>query len=113
METTDTQTQEKIPEITNKLKIDGELIDFEGNLNNNSQELIKQALQQIEYYRTQSHQLKVKMLEIEQSKLRHSQQYDGIVVIFCACVLVLLTFFSYTIVSGVAGYFNNQSARVK
>lgn len=69
-----------------------------------SQAVIQDLLRQSEYYRLKAHQL-------EQEKLKKQSGNDAVVVIFTACVLSLVIFSGYAIITSLTN--QNQSPKIQ
>jgi cytochrome c-type biogenesis protein CcmH/NrfG len=96
---------QEFPQVKVKLSKSGEL-NFEGELNSESQKLLEQCLQQAEYYRQKSSDSEAKSLNLK-------TQVDSIVVVFIACLLSLLSFSSYIVVSQVTNWFREVTTDVQ
>lgn len=76
-------------------------VNFEGELTKETQEIVQQALQQAEYY-------KQKAAQLESEKIKQNTEFDSIVIVFVSCVLALLLFGSFMIVSSIRNAFIQQ-----
>jgi hypothetical protein len=70
-------------------------IEFEGQMNEDVQELINTALQNAEYYKQKTIELEKKTVELEQQKLQKICEIDFINVVFVGSVITM-TFFLFT-----------------
>jgi hypothetical protein len=70
-------------------------ISFDGDMSDTkTQELLQQALQQAEYY-------KQKTAQLESEKIKQHTEIDSVVIVFVSCVLALLLFGSFMLVSSI------------
>ena len=95
----------EFPQVKVKLSKSGEL-NFEGELNSESQKLLEQCLQQAEYYRQKSSESETKGLDFK-------HQVDSVVIVFFACLLALVSFGSYIVVSHVTNWFREVTTDVR
>ena len=93
--------QQTRPQINIKLSPTGQL-NYEGELNQESAEILEKLLQQAEYYRS-------KTKESESEKQQARQQIDSITIVFVGCLFTLMVFVTYTVVSGISNFFTQQS----
>lgn len=100
----DLQPNQTRPKINIKLSPCGQL-NYEGELNQQSAEILEKLLQQAEYYRSKSK-------ESETEKQQARQQIDSITMVFVGCVFCLMVFLTYTVVSSISNFFtqHNQTA---
>jgi hypothetical protein len=77
-------------------------LNFEGELNQESAEVLSKLLQQAEYYRA-----KTKQSDTETTQAK--QQIDSITMTFLGCVLTLMVFGTYSVVSSVSRHFSAHS----
>ena len=94
-------SQNQYSQINIKLSPSGQL-NYEGELNQESAEILEKLLQQAEYYRSKSK-------EAETERVEAKQQIDSITMVFVGCVLTLIVFMTYTVVSGITNFFTQQS----
>ena len=95
------QNQRQSPQINIKLSPTGQL-NYEGELNQESAEILEKLLQQAEYYRSKSK-------ESESERVEAKQQIDSITMVFVGCCFTLLIFMTYRVVSGISNFFTQQS----
>jgi len=96
-----TDTKHNPQKFSFNLRQDGQL-NFDGELNQESAEILTKLLQQAEYYRS-----KTKQSDTETTQAK--QQIDSITMTFLGCVLTLMVFGAYSIVSSVSRYFSAHS----
>ena len=97
-------TKHNPQKVTFNLRQDGQL-NFEGELNQQSAEILEKLLQQAEYYRA-----KTKQSDTETTQAR--QQIDSITMTFLGCVLTLMVFGAYSVVSCISSHFSAHSEPV-
>jgi len=97
-------TKHNPQKFTFNLRQDGQ-INFDGELNQESAEILGKLLQQAEYYRA-----KTKQSDTETIQAR--QQIDSITMTFLGCLLTLMVFGAYSVVSSVSRYFSAHSEPV-
>lgn len=93
--------QQTRPQININLSPTGQL-NYEGELNQESAEILEKLLQQAEYYRSKSK-------ESETERTEAKQQIDSITMVFVGCLFTLMVFLTYTVVSGISNFFTQQS----
>ena len=95
------QNQKQSPQINIKLSPTGQL-NYEGELNSESAEILEKLLQQAEYYRAKSK-------ESETEKTEAKQKIDAITMVFVGCCLTLLFFVTYQVVASISGLFTQNA----
>ncbi len=75
-------------------------LNYEGELNQESAEILEKLLQQAEYYRSKSK-------ESESEKTEAKQKIDAITMVFLGCCLTLLFFVTYQVVASISGFFTH------
>ena len=75
---------------------------FEGELNQESAEILEKLLQQAEYYRAKTKQSDTETIQAK-------QQIDSITMTFLGCVLTLVVFGAYSIVNCISSHFSAHS----
>ena len=93
--------QQTRPQININLSPTGQL-NYEGELNQQSAEILEKLLQQAEYYRS-------KTKESESEKQQARQQIDSITMVFVGCLFTLVVFLTYQAVSSISNFFTQQS----
>ena len=94
-------TQKQSQQININLSPTGQL-NYEGELNQESAEILEKLLQQAEYYRS-------KAKESETEKTEAKQRIDAITMVFVGCCLTLLFFLTYQVVASVSGFFTQHA----
>ena len=94
-------TKKKPQRMSFNLQQNGQL-NFEGELNSESAEILTKLLQQAEYYRAKTKQSDTETIQAK-------QQIDSITMTFLGCVLTLMVFGAYSVVSSVSRYFSAHS----
>lgn len=95
----------EFPQVKVRLSKSGEL-NFEGELNSESQKLLEQCLQQAEYYRQKYSETETKGLDLK-------NQIDSVIIVFFACLLSLVSFGSYIVVSKLTNWFREATENVQ
>jgi|GEM_PF-3357575 cytochrome c-type biogenesis protein CcmH/NrfG len=98
-----TQQQKTHPQSKVNIRLDptGQL-NFEGELNQETSEILDKLFQQAEYYRAKSK-------EVETERTQAKQQVDSITMTFVGCVLMLLIFGSYTAIRAIGQAFSHPA----
>src|SRR5579871_6908045 len=94
-------TKQNPQRVSFNLQQNGQL-NFEGELNQENAEILTKLLQQAEYYRA-----KTKQSDTETTQAR--QQIDSITMTFLGCVLTLIVFGAYSVVSCISSHFSAHS----
>jgi hypothetical protein len=77
-------------------------LNFEGELNQETSEILDKLFQQAEFYR-------LKAKEADQERTQAKQQVDSITMTFVGCVLMLLIFGSYTAIRAIGQAFSHPT----
>ena len=80
-------------------------LNFEEELNQESAEILEKLLQQAEYYRT-----KTKQSDTETTQAK--KQIDSITMTFIDCVLTLMMFGAYSIISSISNHFSAHAETI-